>query len=94
MDVIYDDDYGFLRIEWVEGKPFIHLEARKWSHNIMKNIYLPRWVHLLDVLQKAGHEAVFTVVEDTNKKALKFHMMFGMEHLYSEQGYTVMWRGL
>ena len=78
MIELFDKDYGKLEVEFLEDKPFLHFNAKKFSKEIY-NQMLDDMVDVSQAFKEAGHNALFVLIEEDNHKAIKFQTMLGFE---------------
>ena len=93
-EILIDDDYLHLELECVEGIPFLHLDVKKWSHNILKNHFYPTWLDVLDKMKTRGFHAVLAVYPEEQTKIGKFHHMMGMHEAIRRDGLVISRRWL
>lgn len=78
MQYQIDNEFVNLRVEMINGFPFLHATVYKWSHNIFKKHLLPIWVNFLKDMKERGYDAIYACIYKTDTKTLKFHSMVGM----------------
>ncbi len=93
FDVSYEEvinnDNGRLRIQWVDGIPFIHLQLYHWSTQAYKE-YKRIWSKLLKDLGSKGVPCVFVIIPDNDEKLYHFEQMFGFEEAEHTEGCFLM----
>lgn len=94
MEILVDDDKMLLKVEWYQGIPILHLEVRKWSHNLLKKYFFPQWIKIQDYLKGRGANVVLALVPSGEEKIIKFHSIMGMHTAVEQDGYVVSRRWL
>lgn len=79
-EYVVDSDELCLKIQWVDGVPFIHASVYKWKLSLVKKYY-NIWVSLLAVLAERRVPCVFSAIPDNDPKLYKFQQMFGMREV-------------
>lgn len=80
FESIIDSDEVILKIQWIEGVPFIHVKIYKWKLSLVKKYY-NIWIHLLNTLAHHKIPYVFSAIPDNDNKLYKFQLMFGMREV-------------
>lgn len=93
-EILVDNEYGKLELELYMGIPLLHLQIRKWSHTIFKNVILPLWAQVLTDLKERGHNVVLAVIPENEVKIAKFHSLLGMHEADRGHGHIVSRRWL
>lgn len=93
-ELLVDDDNMKLEVEWCVDIPLLHLTVHKWSHNLLKNYFFPKWIEVQNELKSRGCHVVLALVKSTETKILKFHAIMGMHKASSDGEYTISRRWL
>jgi hypothetical protein len=88
-ETVINNDDGFLRIQWVNNLPFIHLHLYVWTPSKYKE-YKRIWNKFLSDLAKKDVPCVFVIIPDDDEKLYKFETMFGFEEAEHGNGYFLM----
>ena len=79
-EYVVDSDELCLKVQWIDGVPFIHAEIFKWKLSLAKKYY-NIWTHLLNTLAHRDVPCVFSAIPDDDHKLYKFQLMFGMREV-------------
>ena len=93
-DIVINEDFGRLEIEWFQGIPLLHATVNKWSHNVFKKEILPKWLEVLDWLREQECHVVLAVIPASETKIAKFHTLFGMHEAENNGEYIISRRWL
>lgn len=93
-ELLIEDEYMKLEVEWLEDIPTLHLSVYKWSHTLLKTYFFPRWIEVQDYLRSCGAEVVLAVIPAEEKKIAKFHAIMGMHEAVNDGVYIVSRRWL
>jgi len=94
MEILVDNEYIKLEVEFHDGVPLLHLKVHKWSHNILKKILFPLWHQVLANLKGRGHDVVLAIYREDQPKIGKFHAIMGMHEADRVKGFVISRRWL
>jgi hypothetical protein len=80
FESIVESDEVDLKVEWVNGVPFIHVQIYKWKPSLVKKYY-NIWYDLLNLLAHREVPCVFSSIPVNDSKLYKFQLMFGMKEV-------------
>lgn len=78
----YTDHDVSVMVQFVQGMPFIHCQARVMRYKKFEKI----WEQVCSRLKNEGHYTVFSCIVDGDEKVYKFQTLFGMEEKYRSNG--------
>lgn len=84
-EVFWDDEDGYLKIQWHEGKPYAHAEIFNWSKASYYKA-LEIWEATKQELAEQGVSEIFVIIPEEDKKLIKFEKMFGFQPITTHNG--------
>jgi len=93
-EIVVDNEYGKLELEFYQGIPLLHLDIYQWSHNILKTKLLPIWCSFLREMKDGGHNVVLAVIPITAAKKQKLCYLFGMHEANRDNEHIIVRRWL
>jgi hypothetical protein len=88
-EVFWDDEDGYLKIQWHEERAYAHAEIFKWSKaNYYKALEI--WEATKQELAEQGVDKVFVLIPEDDYKLIKFEKMFGFQPITTHNGVMYM----
>lgn len=86
METMVDDDVCTFYADFDTHPDVVlaHIDVKKWSHNLYKNYYIPKWTEWLRLFREKGFHSVCAIIPSDDKKVSKFHGMMGMYEAYND----------
>ena len=89
MISLIDNEMVHLKVQLLEGLPFIHLEVKQWSPLLARQ-YKKTWKKILRDMGALGYGEVFILIPDDDPKLYKFETMFGFTEVERQDGKILM----
>lgn len=86
---VFKDENGWLRLQLIQGKMFVHYENFRFSPSIYKKT-IDQFIDVCEALKASGVDEVYTCVPN-EQKVIKFQEMFGF-NVEAENGSIVLFR--
>lgn len=89
FDPYWQDETGYLRFEFFDGRVFAHAEVNIWT----KKQYIKAralWEEAKRELKELGYKYIYINIPKNDPKLVKFEKLFGFEHVADIEEYTIM----
>lgn len=89
FDPYWQDETGYLRFEFFDGKVFAHSEINTWNKKqFIKSAAI--WEEAKQELKQLGYKEIFICIPADNIKLIKFEKIFGFMPVVEKDNILIM----